>query len=109
MEKLEHDPDVTPAPAGQLALPGPDHVHAIDGDRARRGDVDAGEHVQEGGLAAARRTKQGDKIPFMNIQIDPAQNIERPSRGIVGFYQVADFDERLGHRRVLLTSEPRPD
>ena len=37
---------------------------------------------QQRGLAGARRTHDGDKIAFLKLQVNPTQNIDRPSPGI---------------------------
>ena len=51
LEELEHDADGLAAPDRELVLVELVHRRAVDDDRARRGPVDAGDHVDERRLA----------------------------------------------------------
>ncbi len=56
----------------------PADVLATDGDRARRGLVEAGEDPQRGGLAAARRAEQGDQFAGFDVQGEPVERLTVP-------------------------------
>jgi hypothetical protein len=40
--------------------------------------IDSGEHIQKRGFATPRRPTMATKITFLNVDVDAAQDIERP-------------------------------
>ena len=54
--------------------PGPDHRPAADGDRAHIGPIEAGDDVQQRGLAATGRTDQHHQFAGPDIQVDVLQD-----------------------------------
>jgi len=64
-------------------------VHAVDQDRARRGVVEAGDELDEGGLARAGLAHQGDRLAWRHVQGDVVQG--RAVRALVGEGDVAEL------------------
>ena len=59
-------------PQVESVLGGADHhFFAVDADLPLVGEVDAGEHVHQGGLAAAVFSQQRQNLPLVDVQPDP--------------------------------------
>jgi hypothetical protein len=67
-------PDVRRAPVGELALGEPRDVLAAHEELARVGLVDAGDEVQQRGLARARRPHQRDEVAARDRERDVVQH-----------------------------------
>jgi hypothetical protein len=48
---------------------------AVDLDAARVGALEAGQHAQRGGLAAARGAEQGHDLAPLNLQVRPVKRL----------------------------------
>ena len=62
---------------------------AADKDLARGGPVDAGDHVDQRGFAAARFADDGDKFAAINFQIDILQGGEIPGGAAISLHHIA--------------------
>ncbi len=84
---LEHHADV--------ALVGlqPRDVLAADDDGAGGRLLEAGDHAQHGGLAAAGRAEEGDELAGADIEVE----ILHHGRRAIGFADVLDREEGVGH------------
>src|SRR5579872_1982853 len=109
LEELEHDPDRLAAPAGHLFLAhgvqtGSRHDH-LTGGRT----VDTGDHVEDGRLAAPRRSDDCDHLPRPDDQIDPPQRSELQLARAVDLLDAPHLDERLlrTSRRLCLLFDER--
>ncbi|EAR50929.1 hypothetical protein OG2516_13691 [Oceanicola granulosus HTCC2516] len=89
---LEHHRDVAVA-RGDVVHPPP-----ADGELARTDRLEAGDHAQQGGLAAARRPDQHDELPVRHLEVDVAQHLG----AAVGLR-----DAGKSHVRHGLTPSPR--
>jgi len=90
---------VAPAPACHLVFTqfmngGPSDQHF-----AGRGTVDAGDHIDQGGLPAARPPDDADKFTAPDLQINGFQGVIIARRGLEIFVHMMQFDQRL---RVML-------
>ena len=72
---------------------------ARDHDLPPVGALETGEHHQQGGLARARRSDQPDRLAGRDVEIDAAQDVDRPRRGRHGQVQVPDLHQRNLRRR----------
>ena len=73
LKELEHHTDLLAAPLGHLAFAELTDRNTADQHLPLGRAVDAGEHVDQGGLAAAGFADHGDKFSRANLQIDPFQ------------------------------------
>ena len=80
LEELEDDADVAPAPLGHGTFAQVVDGRAVDEDLAARGPVDAGDHVDERGFAAAGFADHGDELAGADAQVDVAQGNELADR-----------------------------
>ena len=105
LEELEDDADRPAAPDGGPALGQEAQVLAGNGHHPGRRAVDAGDHVHERRLAAARPTDDADELAGVDLEIDAIEGAERPGVGDVVLDDRAQVDEvRAGrapacHRR----------
>jgi hypothetical protein len=72
---LEHQVQPALAGLGVVGVVGVDHLHAVDGHDAVLGLLQAGDHTQRGGLAAAGGAQQGHEVAVLNGEVDVAQNV----------------------------------
>jgi hypothetical protein len=49
-------------------------AHAIDDDVALSGRIEAGDHPQQRGLAAARRADEDNELAVLHVELDAFQN-----------------------------------
>src|SRR3569833_1017985 len=73
IETLEDECDSVLAQLRKLRLRPVGDIAAVEPVLARGGTVDHAEHVEQGGLAAARGPHHGDKLPGGDLEIDVAQ------------------------------------
>lgn len=102
LEELEHDANVAGTPTCELALAGGRDTHAVHGHHAGGRPVNAGNHVQKRGLAAAGGTHEGDEIPSGDLKVYPLQYAERSCWRLVCLDEVSDLDQRLWHQSLRL-------
>ena len=76
VELLEHVADLAAAQEGQLVGVELRHVHAVDEDAPVRGGVQAADHVEEGGLAGARRSHHADVFAAVDVEVDPVERAD---------------------------------
>ena len=88
VERLEHHAHLLSQPIDGIAFS--EDILPIDDDTAAGGLFQQIQAAQEGTLARARRTDDGDDLAAMHFSIDVAQDIERA----VAFLQVRDAEER---------------
>src|SRR5438034_11462447 len=70
---LEHEADVSSAQLRQLAVVKPRRVDTADPDDAAAGPLERSDHVQERGLARARRSDDRDQLTGANCKRHPAK------------------------------------
>ncbi len=88
MERLEHDADGVAAQAGQGILAHARDLVPVQHDAAGRGALQPGQHHQQAGLSGAGGADQGDRLAGAHLQVDAAQNVDRPGRSRHGQVQV---------------------
>ena len=66
-----------------------------DEDLAGGGPVDAGDHVDQRGLAAARLADDGDKLAGADVQVNVAQRDEFADGRLIGFGHVVEQAESV--------------
>ena len=81
VEELEDDADVLPSHAGQLVLRLAGDLLVGEHDGALVGLVEARHQVEQGGLAAARRSHDGDELAAPHLEVGAAQ---RTHGGVLG-------------------------
>ncbi len=69
------------------------HGRVAHQDRAGARPVDAGDHVDQGRFAAARLADHRNELAAVDLQVDPAQRGEIPSRGLISLYDRAQLDQ----------------
>ena len=76
-------------------------VLAVDDDLALGGPVEAGDQVQERGLARARRPHQGEVLPFRDLEVEIRQDRDHELIAAVLFVDITQDDRRrLAHERI---------
>ena len=93
VEVLEHEPDLPAAHARQSVAAKARHVLAVQGVIAAAGRVQAAEDVHQGGLPAAGRPDDGDKVPVGDLQAHPAQGLHRAAPAAVDLLQIPRHDQ----------------
>ena len=73
VEELEDEPDVLTPVTSQRPLVGGAEIPVTIEHLARAGHVESPDDVQEGRLAASRRTQQHDELPLVHPKVDAAQ------------------------------------
>ena len=107
LEELEDHADRAPAPLGGLALGQAGEVLAGDRDRAAGRAVDAGDHVHQRRLAAARPADDRDELAPVHLEVDAVERPERPRVGDVVLDHAAQVDQVLAARgRTVLADAP---
>ena len=92
---LEDHADAAPLGRDEGRRAGEDPV--VDADLAGVGALQAGDAAQEGGLAAAARTEQGDQPARRHRQVDAPQHLG----GAEGLREAGDRDRLSGRRAAL--------
>ncbi len=85
LEELEDDAHVLAAPDRDLPFLEPVHRGVAHQHLAVGGAVDAGDHVDQRRLAAARLADHGHKLAAVHMQIDIVERSEDAGRGLVIF------------------------
>src|SRR5256884_5177116 len=83
------------------------------GDAAGGRHIQAPEKVEQGGLAGAAGTHEGDEVALVDIQVKPLKHLDFLAAAAIGLVQAADADEALriaasinsDHASLLLRSE----
>ncbi len=89
--RLGHEADL-------LVASGLGRRHAVDDDLARRRLFEAGDQAQQGGLAAARRPEERDRLAVTDVEVDRCKRVERPER----LRDAAHFDPGRHDERAYL-------
>ncbi|CAM5347687.1 hypothetical protein STANM309S_02002 [Streptomyces tanashiensis] len=76
VEALEDEADGLAAHGRQPALGERGQVGAVEQDAARGGAVEAAEHLEEGGLAAARGALDDETVPLGEGEVDPGERVD---------------------------------
>jgi len=71
VEELEDEADPPAAEACQGSLAEGGEVDAVDHHRAAAWTIQAGDEVEQGGLAAARRAYHGDECTAWTVRLTP--------------------------------------
>ena len=105
LEELEDDADALAAPACQPVLAQLVHRLAQHHHLACGGAVDAGDHIEQGGLAAAGGTDDGDKLAGIHLQGNALEDFDLAAAHGIALDDVAQFDHWFGEVRRLHTRE----
>ena len=92
--QLEDEPHVTVAERHERCVGQPRHVAVGDADRSRVRTVEPPEQVQQGALAHARGAHDRDHVAGLDLEIEPAQDVNRLRAHLVALDQGRDRDER---------------
>jgi hypothetical protein len=88
-------PEVLAAPAGHAVFVQFVDSRVIDKDFAGRRAVDAGDHIQQRGLAAARFADDADEFTSLDMQVYVFERGEISNGGFVILDHVAQFDDGM--------------
>ncbi len=88
-----------PPQAGQRILVHRRDVAPVEQDAPGSGALQPGQHHQQAGLARAGRADDTDRLARREVEVDPAQDVDRPRRGRHGQVQVPDLHQRNRRRR----------
>ena len=91
--ELEDEADVGRPPRGQLFGAHPGNLLSVDDDTAAGRRVEAGEDVEQGRLAAARRPHQRQKFARFDVEIDAFEHPNLLGAPPIGFGEAANFDQ----------------
>ena len=75
IEELKDEADLAVADIGELALAHARDVHAVDGDGAAGGAVQAADDPQQRTFPAARGPDDADHFVTMNLELHAAQGV----------------------------------
>ena len=95
---MEYETDLAVAYLGKLPT-----VHLRHGDAVERiftGSlvIQSADDIHQCGFARTRRTYNGNKLPLVDFQADPVQDLQFVGRpDVVGFYNIVHFDNCLTH------------
>lgn len=92
METLEHEADQTRTQCGAGLLVQPAQAFAGERDLALAGQIQSGQQAEQGGLAGAGCTDDGDAVAFIDRQVDPVENADGPLRAGDRFADTAYVD-----------------
>lgn len=70
LERLKDEADLLAAKAGAVVLAERAEVGAVEDDPAAGGAVEAREQAEQGGLAAARGTDNGEEVAIIKMEVD---------------------------------------
>src|SRR5581483_8507043 len=85
----------------EVALGQPRDVGAGDVERARRRPIDAGDQVEQRGLARARRAHQRLERSLGHVEIDPLEHRDVLLAALIHLAHAAYFDDGLAAVRLL--------
>ena len=91
--ELEHVADVLAAPVRELAALHRVDALAVDGDLPARGDVEAADQVEQGGLARAGGAHERHEIAAGDVQVHAVQDFDLLRTTLVGLGEVVDADQ----------------
>src|SRR5260370_5235373 len=98
---LKDEADVARTPLRELVAGHVSNLVAGNGNAAVRGDVEAAEQIEQGGLAGAAGAHEGDEIAFVDVEIEALQDLDFFAAAAIGFVQTADLDETIGFSRAI--------
>ena len=100
-------PIVRPRHSAVLPSDSPARSWPADGHRAAGRPVDAGDHVHQRRLAAARPPDDRDELAPVHLEVDAVERPERPRVGDVVLDHAAQVDQVLAARgRAVLADAP---
>ena len=83
------------APLGELVGGHVRDFVAGDRDTAMRGNIEAAEEVEQGGLAGAAGAHEGYEIAFVDVEVEALQYLNFFAAAAVGLVQTANLDEAI--------------
>ena len=95
VEALEDEADFGAAHLSALAVGELGEVDAVDQNRATGGVGETAEDVEEGGLAGARGTDDGDEFAWLDCEVNFAEGGDFEFAGAVGFAEVLSENDWL--------------
>src|SRR6202042_2890506 len=99
--ELEDDADGAAAPDGQLLLGHLVQAPALDRYRSWGGPVDAGDEVDDGALAAARRAGDRHHLARRDGQVDAAERRKPDPTAAVDLLHAGQLDDGRSGRRAI--------
>ena len=104
---LEDEAHVGGPPARQFVIIEPVQGEPADLQVPTRGPVDAGDEVQEGGLAAAAGSHEGVVAPGGDVQVDALEHRDFQRLAVVALGHSPQADDRIAvHRSFTFTRVP---
>ena len=94
MKILEHESEPAASQQGQFIFVQFRDILTIHDDRTAGGRVQPGDQAEQGGLAASRRTGDGDELAVRDGQVDAGEDVHPVAAAVQGFGQLSDFDHR---------------
>src|SRR5262249_16690391 len=108
LEKLEDDTDASTAPARQLGLAQTVDWRASHQHLAGARAIDAGDHVDEGRLTAARFANDGDEFACVHLQVHVGQGRERAAWRLIRLADAQQLDDRLTYCSYTIEHDVPP-
>ena len=114
VEGLKDVADLAAPQPGQFVGVQLGDVDLVDIDLALRGLVQRADHVEQGGLARARRAHDGDVLPALDLHVDALERLQGELAHLVhpldpaGAHDILGFGIRRVHYRGLLFSHFPP-
>ncbi len=93
VEELEHEAQVAPAESGQGVVRHGAQVLAQDADRARGGEVERANHVEERRLPGARRPGDRQHLARLDGEVHAAQRVDLDPRLLVALRDLLEDDD----------------
>src|SRR5205823_2685575 len=91
VEGLEDEADVLAADLCELGLGEPGQVGAVEDDFTCGGPVEAAEHLEEGGLAAAGGALDDEAVPVGDGEVDAVEGVDGVLASGVALGDVSQF------------------
>ena len=93
LKELEDNAEILSSPARHLVFVQLMRARSIDPDFASGGAVNAGNHVQQGGFAAARFADNADEFACVDLQVHTFQRVIITDGGLVIFVDLAQVND----------------
>ncbi len=94
VEALEHETNLPVPDRRELVFGHPRHILAVQEVLAAGRPIQAAEDVHERGLAGAGRTRHGDELTLLDVEVRAAQRADDDLTDGVGLEQVPNRDDR---------------
>src|SRR5205823_28783 len=103
--ELEDEADVPGPPAGQFAFGHFGDDVLADGDAALGGAIEAGNEVEQRGLAGPGRPHEREELAGAHVEREPLEHLDGLAAARERLVQVANLNDGLEHTNSELTTE----